>query len=187
MTEQNMQYEDLASLLITREEIAEKVAEMGRRITGDYQGKTPVMICILKGSVIFYADLVRAVNLPVRMDFMQVSSYGGATRSSGSIRLLKDLDLDVCGQDVLLVEDIVDSGHTLSRLVAMMRERGAESVRVVTLLDKPARREVPDLRVDYHCFDIPDAFVVGYGLDFDQRYRNLPDIGVLKPSVYGGE
>ncbi len=185
MVGENEIYGDLKALLITREEIAAKVQEIGEKITADYQGKKPVMICILKGSAIFFADLVRAVKLPVKLDFMQAASYGKSTKSSGIIRILKDLDQEVRGQDVILVEDIVDSGHTLSHLVALMQEREVASVRVVTLLDKPSRREVPDLKVDYHCFDIPDEFVVGYGLDFDQRYRNLPDIGVLKPSVYG--
>ncbi len=178
-------YRDVTRVLVTREEIAEKITEIGCRITKDYHGKRPVMVCILKGAVVFFSDLIRAVDLPLEMDFMAVSSYGSATKTSGVVRVLKDLDQPILNRDVIIVEDIVDSGVTLNYVRGMMIQRGAASVRIVTLLDKPERRKVPDLKVDYCCFDIPDEFVVGYGLDYDQKYRNLPDIGVLSPAVYG--
>ena len=142
------------------------------------------MICILKGASIFFADLIREIALPVTTDFMAISSYGSATKTTGVVRVLKDLDRDILGRDVIVVEDIVDSGITLSYLRKILLQRGAASLKIATLLDKPARRKVQDLTVDYVCFDIPDAFVVGYGLDYDQVYRNLPDIGVLSPRVY---
>ena len=179
-------YGDLSRVLVTREEIQQAVKELGRRITEDYAGKEPMMIGILKGAVVFYSDLIREIDLPLRTDFMAVSSYGSATKSTGVVKVLKDLDRDIVGQDVLIVEDIVDSGMTLSYLKKMLGDRGAASIRIVTLLDKPARRRV-DLKADYYCFQIPDEFVVGYGLDYDEKYRNLPDIGVLHPRIYGGE
>ncbi|MBQ8073498.1 MAG: hypoxanthine phosphoribosyltransferase [Clostridia bacterium] len=177
-------YQDLTKILVTREEIAAKVDELGRKITADYAGKTPVMVCILKGGAVFFTDLVRAIDLPVSMEFMAISSYGSATKTSGVVKVVKDLDNDILGKDVIIVEDIVDSGVTLNYLKGMLSHRGAASIRIVTLLDKPARRRVKDLVVDYSCFNIPDEFVVGYGLDYDQAYRNLPDIGVLSPKVY---
>ena len=179
-------YADLSRVLVTREEIHQAVRELGRRITEDYAGKEPMMIGILKGAVVFYSDLIREIDLPLRTDFMAVSSYGSATKSTGVVKVLKDLDRDIVGQDVLIVEDIVDSGMTLSYLKKMLADRGAASIRIVTLLDKPARRRV-ELKADYYCFQIPDEFVVGYGLDYDEKYRNLPDIGVLHPRIYGGE
>ena len=183
--EQNAKiYEDLDRILVTKEEIAEKIRELGSRITRDYAGKAPVMICILKGAALFFSDLIREIDLPLTTDFMAISSYGSATKTSGVVRVLKDLDKDIVGKDVIIVEDIVDTGVTLSYLKSMLAHRGAASIRVATLLEKTARRSVPDLTVDYVCFDIPDAFVVGYGLDFDQAYRNLPDIGVLSPRIY---
>jgi len=183
--EQNAKiYEDLDRILVTKEEIAEKIRELGSRITRDYAGKAPVMICILKGAALFFSDLIREIDLPLTTDFMAISSYGSATKTSGVVRVLKDLDKDIVGKDVIIVEDIVDTGVTLSYLKSMLAHRGAASIRVATLLDKTARRSVPDLTVDYVCFDIPDAFVVGYGLDFDQAYRHLPDIGVLSPRIY---
>ena len=177
-------YQDLSKVLVTREEIATKVRELGQMITRDYQGKSPVMICILKGGAVFFTDLVREIDLPLTMEFMAISSYGSATKTTGVVRVIKDLDNDILGKDVIIVEDIVDSGVTLNYLKGMLEHRGAASIRIVTLLDKPARRRVKDLRVDYSCFNIPDEFVVGYGLDYDQAYRNLPDIGVLSPKVY---
>lgn len=179
-------YEDLDRILVTREEIAQKVRELGQKITEDYAGKKPVLICILKGAAIFFSDLAREIALPVTMDFMAISSYGSATKSSGVVRVLKDLDNDIVGKDVIIVEDIVDSGVTLNYLTKIFGQRGAASIRIATLLDKPARRRVPDLKVDYCCFNIPDAFVVGYGLDYNQVYRNLPDIGILSPKIYEG-
>ena len=186
--EQNSRiYQDLDRILVTKEEIDLKVKELGRRITEDYAGKEPVMICILKGAVIFFSDLIREIDLPLTTDFMAISSYGSATKTSGVVRVLKDLDKDILGKDVIIVEDIVDTGVTLNYLKSMLAHRGAASIRIAALLDKTARRTVKDLKVDYVCFDIPDAFVVGYGLDFDQTYRNLPDIGVLSPNVYGNK
>ena len=170
---------------MTREEIEEAVRKIGRQITEDYAGKEPMLVGILKGAIVFYSDLIREIDLPLRTDFMSVSSYGSATKSSGVVKLLKDLDRDITGQDVLIVEDIVDSGMTLHYLKQLLCGRGAASVRIVTLLDKPARRRV-DLKADYWCFQIPDEFVVGYGLDYDEKYRNIPDIGVLAPHVYEG-
>ena len=172
-------------LLLTKDRIAARVKELGRQITEDYRGKDLVTICILKGAVVFFVDLVREIALPMTMDFMAISSYGSATKSSGVVRILKDLDRPISGKDVLVIEDIVDSGMTLSFLRDNLISRGAKTLKIATLLDKPDRRKVP-LHVDYCGFIIPDAFVVGYGLDYDERYRNLPDIGILDPSVYGG-
>ena len=184
--EQNAKiYRDLDRILVTKEEIARKVRELGERITRDYAGKEPVLVCILKGAAIFFSDLIREIDLPLTADFMAISSYGNATKTSGVVRVLKDLDHDIVGKDVIIVEDIVDTGVTLSYLRSMLVHRGAASIRIAALLDKTARRTVKDLVVDYVCFDIPDAFVVGYGLDYAQAYRNLPDIGVLSPSIYG--
>ena len=179
-------YGDLEKILVTREEIRIKVKEMAERLTKDYAGKEPVMICILKGAFVFFSDLVREMDLPLTTEFMAISSYGSSTKSSGVVRILKDLDRDISGRDVLVVEDIVDSGLTLSYLKGVLETRKARSVAIVTLLDKPARRKVP-LEVQYSCFNIPDAFVVGYGLDYDEKYRNLPDIGVLHPKIYAKE
>lgn len=177
-------YRDLDKILVTEAELKEAVSKLGKRITEDYRGKTPVMVCILRGASIFFSDLLREIDLPVEAEFMAVASYGSSTTSSGEVRLLKDLDCSVEGRDVILVEDIVDTGNTLAYLRSLFMNRGAASLRIAALLDKPSRRKVPDLKVDYECIDIPDAFVVGYGLDYNQLYRNLPDIGVLSPSVY---
>ena len=179
-------YQDLTKVLVTREEIAKAVKELGQRITKDYAGKEPVLVGILKGAVVFYSDLIREIDLPLTTDFMALSSYGSATKSSGVVQVLKDLNRDITGRDVMIVEDIVDSGTTLSYLKKYLTDRGANSIKIVTLLDKPARRRV-ELTADYYCFTIPDEFVVGYGLDYDEKYRNLPDIGVLHPRIYGGE
>ena len=176
-------YEDLERVLVTKEEIAEKVRKLGERITQDYKGKQPIVVCILKGAVVFFTDLIREIDLPMQIDFMAISSYGSSTKSTGVVKLVKDLDRDVSGHDVLVVEDIVDSGMTLSYIKSELQHRGASSVRIATLLDKPARRRV-DLKVEYSCFEIPDAFVVGYGLDYDEKYRNPPDVGILAPKIY---
>ncbi|MBR1685362.1 MAG: hypoxanthine phosphoribosyltransferase [Clostridia bacterium] len=176
-------YGDIQEVLIRREEIANAVKMLGDMITRDYEGKAPVMVCILKGASVFYVDLLREIDLPVTMEFMIVSSYGKGVASTGNVRIRKDLDYDISGRDVILVEDIVDTGLTLSFLKKMFIERGAQSVKIATLLDKPARRKV-DLKADYYCFTVPDAFVVGYGLDYAERYRNLPDIGILKSEIY---
>ncbi len=185
-SQNNAYYGTKDELLLTKDRIAARVKELGRQITADYQGKDLVTICILKGAVVFFVDLVREINLPMSMDFMAISSYGSATKSSGVVRILKDLDHSIAGKDVLVIEDIVDSGITLSFLRDNLKSRGAASLRIATLLDKPEQRKVP-LHVDYCGFIIPDAFVVGYGLDYDERYRNLPDIGILDPSVYSGK
>ncbi|MDD6681743.1 MAG: hypoxanthine phosphoribosyltransferase [Clostridiales bacterium] len=179
-------YNDLDRILLTREEIGKAVKELGQKITKDYAGKEPILIGILKGAVVFFADLIREIDLPLAIEFMAISSYGSSTKSSGVVRILKDLDRDISGRDVLVVEDIVDSGLTLSYLKGVLETRKAASVSIVTLLDKPARRKVP-LEVQYSCFQIPDAFVVGYGLDYDEKYRNLPDIGVLHPRIYSNQ
>ncbi len=184
MERDSMLYQDLESILLTKEQIAERVKEVGQQITRDYEGKAPVMICILKGASIFFADLIREIALPVTTDFMAISSYGSATKTSGVVRILKDLDKDILGKDVIVVEDIVDSGVTLSYLKNLLLQRGTASLKIATLLDKPSGRRVEGLNADYVCFDIPDGFVVGYGLDYDQVYRNMPDIGILSPAVY---
>ena len=176
-------YEDLTRILVTREQIAESIRGLGKQITRDYQGKNLVAVCILKGACIFFTDLIREIDLPLATEFMSVSSYGSGTSSTGVVRIVKDLDRNIENKDVLIVEDIVDSGRTLSYLVSVLKQRHPSSIRIATLLDKPARRVV-DLQVQYSCFDIPDAFVVGYGLDYDEKYRNLPDIGILCPKIY---
>lgn len=175
--------DDILKVLLSEEQIAEKVAQIGRQITEDYRDKNLLMVSVLKGSVVFMADLMRAVSIPCSIDFMVVSSYGASTVSSGEVRLIKDLDRSIMGKDVILVEDIVDTGMTLKYLKRLLYSRGANSMKIATLLDKPARR-VSELTVDYSCFVIPDAFVVGYGLDYDEVYRNLPEVGILSPSVY---
>ena len=174
---------DMAKVLFSQEELQTRIRELGAQLSEDYRGKTPTMVCILKGAVMFFADLLRELDFPLVTDFMAISSYGSSTKSTGVVKLVKDLDRDICGRDVLVVEDIVDSGMTLSYIKKEFAQRGAASVRIATLLDKPARRRV-ELDVDYSCFVIPDAFVVGYGLDYDEKYRNLPDIGVLHPRIY---
>lgn len=177
-------YGDLSRVLVSREEIAEAVSALGRKITEDYQGKELMLVGILKGAVVFFSDLVREIDLPLKMEFMAVSSYGASTKTTGVVNLVKDITVDITGMHVLIVEDIVDSGMTLSYLKKYLSTRGAASIRIATLLDKPERRRV-DLKADYFCFTIPDEFVVGYGLDYAEKYRNLPDIGVLDPRIYG--
>ena len=176
-------YNDLDDILYTKDQLAEAVKKLGQQITKDYEGKKPVMICILKGASVFFVDLIREIDLPLEIDFMVVSSYGASTKSSGEVKMVKDLDRSINGRDVIVVEDIVDSGMTLSFLKRTLLGRGASSLRIATLLDKPARRRV-ELEVDYSCFEIPDAFVVGYGLDYNETYRNLPDVGILSPRIY---
>ena len=176
-------YADLERVLITREEIAASVRRLGKQITQDYAGSAPVVVCVLKGAALFYSDLIREIDLPITTDFMSASSYGSGTSPEHDVRIRKDLDQSVAGRDVILVEDIVDTGNTLHFLKGYLAGKGANSVKIATLLDKPARRKV-DLRADYYCFTIPNAFVVGYGLDYDEKYRNLPDIGLLSPHIY---
>ena len=178
-----MMKNDIERVLVSEEELKAKVQELGAQITRDYQGKNLLMVSVLKGSVIFMAALMRAVDLPCTIDFMCVSSYGSGTRTSGVVKIIKDLDIDLHGKDLLIVEDILDSGKTLHYITKMLSDRGTASIRIATLLDKPERRVAP-LPPDYSGFVIPDKFVVGYGLDYDERYRNLPYIGVLKPEVY---
>ncbi|MDQ2799791.1 MAG: hypoxanthine phosphoribosyltransferase [Armatimonadota bacterium] len=179
--------EDIAEVLLTEEAIANRVAELGAQVSKDYAGKELILICILKGANVFLADLVRQITIPVSYDFVAVSSYGADTKSSGVVRILKDLDESVESKHVLVVEDIVDTGLTLrlSYLLENLRSRRAASVKICTLLDKPARRRV-DVPVDYFGFTVEDQFVVGYGLDYGGKYRSLPFIGVLKPEIYGG-
>jgi len=174
---------DVASVLITEEEIRTRVADLGRRISEDYEGKELTLVSVLKGSLPFMADLMRAITIPVAIDLMEVSSYGTATESSGLVRILKDLSSSIDGRDVLIVEDIIDTGLTLNYLVRYLRGKNPRSLRICALVDKPARRLV-DIPIDYRGFEIPDQFVIGYGLDYGEYYRNLPFIGVLKPEVY---
>ena len=162
--------------MLSEEEVDERIRELGEQISADYAGKTLHMICVLKGGSFYLCELAKRITVPVTLDFMSVSSYGGGTRSSGVVRIVKDLDQSLEGKDVLLVEDIVDSGRTLSYLMPLLRDRGPASLKLTTLLDKPDRRET-DVSVDYTGFVIPDKFVVGYGLDYDQKYRNLPYLG----------
>lgn len=174
---------DIQSVLVSEDEIKEKVAEIGKKITEDYRGRELVIVGVLKGSVVFLADLMRAIDLPLSIDFMAVSSYGASASSTGAVKILKDLDMPVEGKDVLIVEDILDSGMTLSYIMNLMVVKKTASIRLCTLLDKPDRRRVP-ITPNYACFTIPNEFVVGYGLDYGELYRNLPYIGVLSREVY---
>jgi hypoxanthine phosphoribosyltransferase len=176
---------DIGEVLLTEDAIRDKVAELGRQITVAYMGRPLTLVSVLKGSLPFMADLMRQIDLPVRIDLMEVSSYGGTqTESSGLVRIIKDLSKSIDGEDVLLVEDIIDTGLTLNYLIRYLRGKNPASLRICTLLDKPARRLV-EIPVDYRGFEIPDQFVVGYGLDYGERYRNLRFVGVLRPEVYG--
>ena len=174
---------DVGEVLITREQVREKTSELGRQITKDYKDKDPLLICVLKGGLLFLADLMREIQLPLAIDFMAVSSYGDSTESRGVVRILMDLDRNIQGRHVLIVEDIIDTGGTLNYIIENLRTRGPASIKICTLLDKPARR-VLDIPIDYVGFVIPDKFVIGYGLDFGEVYRNLPYVGVLKPELY---
>ena len=174
---------DILKILVSEDELEAKVTEIGRQITADYEGRSPVFVGVLKGSFIFMADLMRHVDLYCDVDFMAVSSYGSGTKTTGAVKIMKDLSRDIEGRDVIIVEDILDSGVTLDYLCSYLQKRSPASIKIVTLMDKPARR-VTDIKADYYGFDIPDEFVVGYGLDYAERYRNLPYIGVLKPEIY---
>ncbi len=174
---------DMDRILIGEKELKEIICKLGERISKDYKGKELLLVSVLKGSVIFMADLMRAINIPCRIDFMSVSSYGAASKSSGVVRIIKDLDNAVEGKHLLIVEDILDSGKTLSYIRGILKTRNPESIRICTLLDKPERREV-DINADYVGTCVPNEFVVGYGLDYDELYRNLPFVGVLKPEIY---
>lgn len=171
--------EDKIRVLVSEEEVDRRIAQLGKEISGAYAGKSVHLICVLKGGVFFTCELAKRITVPVSLDFMSVSSYGADTKSSGVVKIIKDLDEPLEGKDVLIVEDIIDSGRTLAHLVKLLGNRNPKSISICTLLDKPERR-VTDVKVDYVGFNIPDEFVVGYGLDYDQKYRNLPFIGVVE-------
>lgn len=174
---------DICRVLVSEEELKNKVKEMGAQISKDYEGKQLLLVSILKGSVVFMADLMRAITIHAKIDFMAVSSYGSGVKTSGVVKILKDLDQDLSGYDVLIVEDILDSGMTLSYLVELLKTRNPASVAICSLLDKPERHKV-EIELKYKGFTIPDEFVVGYGLDYAEKYRNLPFVGILDPKVY---
>ena len=178
--------QDVAEVLIDEVTLQAKVAELGARISADYADRQVTLVSVLKGALPFMADLMRAISIPVRIDLMEVSSYGASTESSGKVRIIKDLSSSIEGKDVLIVEDIIDTGLTLNYLTQYLRGKEPRSLDICTLLDKPARRLV-EIELAYRGFEIPDRFVIGYGLDYDEVYRNLPYIGVLRPEVYGGE
>lgn len=173
----------IKEILLSEEELKSKVAELGNKISEDYKGEELLLLCILKGGIVFMSDLARAISIPVSMDFMAVSSYGSSSTSSGAVRILKDLGQSIEGKNIIIVEDIIDSGLTLSYLVNYLKARGPKSVEICTILDKPERREV-DVNIKYKGFDVPNEFLVGYGLDFAEKYRNLPYVGILKEEVY---
>ena len=174
---------DIAKVLLTEEDIRQKVALMGAEISSAYDGKDLLLLSILKGSIVFMADLMRSISVPAEIDFMAVSSYGAGHKTSGVVKIVKDIDIELSGKDVLIVEDILDSGMTLNYLRSLLTGRNPGSIRVATLLDKPKRRKV-DITADFVGFEVPDEFLVGYGLDYAEKYRNLPYIGVLKREVY---
>ena len=176
-------HQDVEEVLLSTDELQARVAELGRQLSVDYAGRDPVLISVLKGSIVFLADLIRAMEIPLSLDLMEVSSYGSGTETSGQVRILKDLSRPIEGRDVIVVEDIIDTGLTLNYLLRYLAERNPASMRICCLLDKPARR-LAEIDIDYVGFTIPDRFVIGYGLDYDERYRNLPYVGVLRPSVY---
>jgi hypoxanthine phosphoribosyltransferase len=178
-------HDDVEEILLDAQTITDRVAELGAEISSDFADRDPVLVSVLKGSIIFLADLMRAMELPTSIDLMEVSSYGAGTESSGQVRIIKDLSNTIQDRHVIVVEDIIDTGLTLNYLLHYLADKRPASVSIVCLLDKPARR-LAEIPIDYVGFTIPDRFVIGYGLDFDERYRNLPYIGVLKPSVYGG-
>ncbi|GAB2564419.1 hypoxanthine phosphoribosyltransferase [Gracilibacillus alcaliphilus] len=179
-------HSEIKEILISEEQIQEKCKELGAQLTEEYRGKFPLAVGILKGALPFMSDILRNIDDHLEMDFMDVSSYGNDTRSSGEVKIVKDLDTKVEGRDILIIEDIIDSGLTLSYLVDLFKYRKAESIKIVTLLDKPDGRTV-DIKADVVGFQVPNEFVVGYGLDYQEKYRNLPYIGVLKPEIYSGE
>ncbi|MFC4098281.1 MULTISPECIES: hypoxanthine phosphoribosyltransferase [Paenibacillus] len=174
---------DIQEVLYDTDQIQQKVKELGETISATFEGRNPLVICVLKGAFIFMADLVKNITIPLEIDFMAVSSYGHSTKTSGVVKIIKDLDVPVQGREILIVEDIIDSGLTLSYLIDVLERRNAKSITLVTLFDKPSGRKV-ELNADYSGFVLPDAFVVGYGLDYAEKYRNLPLIGILKPEVY---
>ena len=178
-----MMQDDIQSVLISEQQLADAVKKLGEQISRDYADRNLMMVSVLKGSVVFMADLMRAISVPASIDFMSVTSYGKGVKTSGVVRIIKDLDEELDGRDILIVEDILDSGMTLSYLKEHIMAKGARSILIATLLDKPERRRV-DIHPDYSCFSVPDEFVVGYGLDYAEKYRNLPYVGILKPCVY---
>ena len=171
---------DKIRVLLPEEDVNKRISEVAEQISKDYEGKQIHLICILKGGVFFTCELAKRLTIPVSLDFMSVSSYGSDTKSSGVVKIIKDLDEPLEGKNVIIVEDIIDSGRTLAYLIEVLKQRGPADIRLCTLLDKPERRVKKQVKVDYTCFTIPDEFVVGYGLDFDQKYRNLPYIGVVE-------
>ncbi|MBW7454409.1 hypoxanthine phosphoribosyltransferase [Paenibacillus sepulcri] len=174
---------DIQEVLYDADQIQQKVSELGAIISREFEGRNPLVICVLKGAFIFMSDLVKTIDIPLEIDFMAVSSYGQSTKTSGVVKIIKDLDSPVQGRDIVIVEDIIDSGLTLSYLIDVLERRNAKSVTLVALFDKPTGRKV-ELEADYKGFVLPDAFVVGYGLDYAEKYRNLPLIGILKPEIY---
>ena len=178
-----MMQDDIQSVLISEQQLADAVKKLGEQISRDCADRNLMMVSVLKGSVVFMADLMRAISVPASIDFMSVTSYGKGVKTGGVVRIIKDLDEELDGRDILIVEDILDSGMTLSYLKEHIMAKGARSIRIATLLDKPERRRV-DIHPDYSCFSVPDEFVVGYGLDYAEKYRNLPYVGILKPCVY---
>ena len=178
-----VQDKDIAEVLFSETQIKAKVAELGRMISQEYADKNPLIVGVMKGAFVFTADLVRSIDCPVQMDFIIAKSYGNGSTTSGSVKIIKDLENDIFGRHVILVEDIIDSGVTMSKLIPMLQTRHAASIRLCALLSKPSRR-IQEVNIDYCGWEIPDHFVVGYGLDFAEKYRNLPYIGVLKPEIY---
>jgi len=176
-------HKDIEKIMISKDEIEARVQSIAKQLDKDYEGKRPLLICVLKGSVLFFSDLIRAMKIPLEIDFMAITSYGNSAKSSGEVRMIKDLDRSIENRHVLIVEDIIDSGYTLSYLKRMLYSRHPESVKICALLDKFERREVA-IEADYKGFDIGNEFVVGYGLDYAEEYRNIPEIGILKRSVY---
>jgi len=183
MIDPNNMMHDIEHVLVSEAEIRSRIAEVGRRLADDYRGKNPIFVGVLKGVVPFFADMIRAVDIPCQIDFMCVTSFEGGTQSTGKLTFRKDVDHDIAGRHVVILEDILDSGSTLKYITDLLRERGPASLKICALLDKPSGRTV-DITPDYSCFTIPGAFVVGYGLDYEDYYRNLPFVGVLKPEVY---
>ncbi|WP_208587297.1 hypoxanthine phosphoribosyltransferase [Gracilibacillus suaedae] len=179
-------HDEIKEILISEEQIQAKCKELGEQLTKEYEGRFPLAVGVLKGALPFMSDILRSIDTHLEMDFMDVSSYGNEMRSSGEVKIVKDLDTKVEGRDILIIEDIIDSGLTLSYLVDLFKYRQANSIKIVTLLDKPEGRTV-DIKADVVGFEVPNEFVVGYGLDYQEKYRNLPYIGILKPEVYGGE
>ena len=176
---------DIEKVLLSEEKLDSIVKKLGGEISRDYKDKKLLMVSVLKGSVVFMADLMRAITIPCRIDFMSVSSYGSGVKTSGVVKIVKDLDINLEGYDLLIVEDILDSGKTLHYIIELLSSRNPKSIKICTLFDKPDRRQV-EIKADYVGAIVPDEFVVGYGLDYDERYRNLPFVGILKPEVYGG-